>query len=88
MGFELRCVNDPWIPVSKAMPDVGVDVLVCLIDHRRKKISKHGNEFKTSIRMDKLVSYDRVSYFWHKGNSPSVVAWMPIPEPPVVMKSK
>ena len=80
--FNLR-----WIPVSESLPSTGVPVLVCMIDHRRRKIGKHGNEYKTSIRIDKLMSYDGIDFFWSKGNSPSVVAWMPIPESPTVIKS-
>lgn len=75
-----------WIPVTHALPKTGETVLVCLVDHRRNKVSKYGNEYRTSVRIDKLMSYDGIEFFWSKGNSPSVVAWMPIPDMPVVKK--
>lgn len=88
MNIELRNADREftvkWIPVTEALPKCGEMVLVCSIDHRRSKVSKYNNECKASVRIDKLISYDGVDFFWAKGNSPSVMAWMPIPEPPVI----
>lgn len=92
MKVELENVDKTitlrWIPVEEALPPINVNVLVCLVDHRRKKVSEYGGEYKSSIRIDKLMSYDGHDFFWSKWNSPSVVAWMPLPEPPVMKKLK
>lgn len=81
--------DSKWIPVSDSLPEPGANVLVCLIDHRRKNVSQHNNEYKTSIRIDRLIDYGEYGKrpLWSKWNSMSVVAWMPIPEPPKIVKS-
>ena len=92
MGIELKNIDRDitvrWIPVTRALPKCGEVVLVCSIDHRRNKVSNYNNEYRGSVRIDKLMSYDGVDFFWSKGNAPSVVAWMPIPTLPVILKSK
>ena len=70
-----------WIPVSERLPESGVKVLVSLVDHRRRKVdSRYNGEKKYSVRIDKLIT-EWGEPFWSKGNTPSVVAWLPLPEP-------
>lgn len=71
-----------WISVKDRLPDEDVNVLVTLIDHRRRKVNaKYNGEKKYSIRIDKLIKKYGEPFFWAKGNTPSVIAWMPLPEP-------
>ena len=72
-----------WIPVSERLPEPNTKVLITLIDHRRRKVSKYPDGNLLSIRIDKIVDYegDMTHPFWAKGDTPSVIAWMPLPEP-------
>ena len=71
-----------WIPCSEKLPKPGEKVLVCLVDRRRRKVdSKYCGEMLYTIRIDKIVKYTEETIpFWAKGNTPSVLAWMPLPE--------
>ena len=73
-------VND-WISVKDRMPENKKNVLVCLYDGRRKKVSNYPDGKRITIRIDRIVS-DYGEPFWAKGNTPNVIAWMPLPEPP------
>ena len=72
-----------WILCSERLPEAGVNVLVTLIDHRRRKVSRYKDGKRLSIRIDKIIDYegDMSHPFWAKGNQNSVIAWMPLPNP-------
>lgn len=73
-----------WIPVTERLPEPNTKVLVTVIDHRRRKVNANWNGKKRyTVRIDKIVDYegDMSNPFWAKGDTPSVTAWMPIPEP-------
>lgn len=75
--------NSNWIPCSERLPDVGVNVLVCVYDNRRRKISNYSDGRRKTIRIDKLDNHCKDSLetpFWSKGNTPNVIAWMPLPD--------
>ena len=82
--YDENVFTAKWIDVRDAIPKDSQNVLVCLVDGRRVKFSNHNNEMKTTIRIDKMV-YGYGKPFWSKGNSTSVIAWMPMPEAPKVM---
>lgn len=70
-----------WIKCEDRLPKAQEKVLVCFINRQRKKIStKYDGKLKTSIRIDAIE--DRYGTpFWKKGNTPAVMAWMPLPKP-------
>lgn len=70
-----------WIPVKERLPKPEENVLICFYDGRRKKVSDYPDGRKKSIRIDKIISKYGEPAFWSKGNTPSVIAWMPLPEP-------
>lgn len=70
-----------WISVKDRLPENKKSVLVCLYDGRRKKVSNYPDGKRITIRIDRIVS-DYGEPFWAKGNTPNVIAWMPLPEPP------
>lgn len=71
-----------WILCKEKLPEPGINVLVCLYDYRRRKISKYKDGRRMSIRIDKIDNHcidTKLHPFWSKGSTPSVIAWMPLP---------
>ena len=73
--------NNGWISVKDRLPENGEKVLICLCDRRRRKISNYPDGKRITIRIDKIVK-DYGEPFWAKGNTPSVIAWVPLPQLP------
>ena len=71
-----------WISIKDRLPADGEKVLVCLYDRRRKKISNYPDGKRVTFRIDRIVRDCGEPYFWAKGNTSSVIAWMSLPEPP------
>ena len=68
-----------WISVKDWLPENNQNVLVCLYDGRRRKISDYPDGRRKTIRIDHIVTKYGSPAFWSKGNTTSVIAWMPMP---------